>query len=221
MVRSSNATRQWIMVSIISGLAAIITYLLAVPFNPGIPVLASYLIFMFFGPLYCIASLALFKYLRENDNTPLVQIGLLFNLIAGPILTLMILMRAALQYHFQAMLGESEMIQSTQIAWRMAFDAGSMLQMGAYMTWNIFVLLGIIIWGIIIGRHPRFGWWPGASGIIIGLVGLILNFRTFPTPPTETGLFDIGPFVAIWGLIITIQLIRIYIKDYPLRRYTV
>ena len=43
-------------------------------------------------------------------------------------------------------------------------------------------------------------------GEIIGLAGLVLNAWTFPTPPADGELFDIGPFVGLWFAAATIRL---------------
>jgi hypothetical protein len=50
---------------------------------------------------------------------------------------------------------------------------------------------------------PWFAW----SAIAVGAVGLVLNSATFPTPPAEGELFDIGPFVGLWFTAATIRLL--------------
>ena len=35
---------------------------------------------------------------------------------------------------------------------------------------------------------------------------LALNLSTFPTPPGEAGLIDLGPLLGIWYLLVTIKI---------------
>jgi hypothetical protein len=51
-------------------------------------------------------------------------------------------------------------------------------------------------------RHPAFGKVFGGIGLLFGIVGLVLNIGTFPTPPINVGLPDIGPFVVTWYVVL-------------------
>ncbi len=73
------------------------------------------------------------------------------------------------------------------------------------MAWDVFVLSGLVIWGVALLGHPRFGPWFAWPAIAIGAAGLVLNAATFPTPPAEGELFDIGPFVGLWFTAATIR----------------
>jgi hypothetical protein len=43
--------------------------------------------------------------------------------------------------------------------------------------------------------------------MVLGVLMLVLNAATFPWPPGEAGLFDIGPFVGTWMLVIAIRFV--------------
>ena len=92
-------------------------------------------------------------------------------------------------------------------AWRMALSSGDAVQLGADMAFDIFMLAGVVVLGIALLRHPRFGPLFGWPAVVIGLGGLVLNTATFPIPPAQAGLFDGGPLVGLWFLVVTIQMI--------------
>jgi len=47
----------------------------------------------------------------------------------------------------------------------------------------------------------------GLPGCIIGIVGLLFNFYTFPHNPGTKGLIDVGPLVGFWFLVVSIKVI--------------
>jgi hypothetical protein len=56
--------------------------------------------------------------------------------------------------------------------------------------------------------HPKFGKIFGGITTLIGLLLLVFNLLTFPTPPGSAGLIDLGPVMGIWNLVISIQMLR-------------
>ncbi|MDH3198988.1 MAG: hypothetical protein OEO21_12195, partial [Candidatus Krumholzibacteria bacterium] len=57
-------------------------------------------------------------------------------------------------------------------------------------------------------RHPRFGKAMGIAGLFLGAAVAGLNLLTFPTPPAEAGLVDVGPAIGLWYLAATILMWR-------------
>jgi hypothetical protein len=57
-------------------------------------------------------------------------------------------------------------------------------------------------------RHPRFGRIMGISGLALAAAVLASNLATFPTPPAEAGLLDVGPAIGVWYLAATILMWR-------------
>jgi hypothetical protein len=68
--------------------------------------------------------------------------------------------------------------------------------------------LGTVLFGVSMFRHPRFGRLFGASGVVLGLGLLMSNLYAFPTPPANTGLIDLGPFIGLWYLAVSVQMWR-------------
>jgi hypothetical protein len=42
----------------------------------------------------------------------------------------------------------------------------------------------------------------------VGLLIVGLNIGTFPTPPANAGLFDPGPLMGLWYLMVTVNMAR-------------
>ena len=61
------------------------------------------------------------------------------------------------------------------------------VQLGIDVSWDIFITVSTVLFGVTMLRHPRFGKILGSFGIILGLATLTLNPYTFPVPPKEDG----------------------------------
>jgi hypothetical protein len=55
---------------------------------------------------------------------------------------------------------------------------------------------------------PAFGRVLGGFGVISAAGLLLLNLATFPYPPAQSGLVDLGPVTGVWWLLVFIQIKR-------------
>lgn len=93
------------------------------------------------------------------------------------------------------------------------------VQLGIDVCWDIFITLSTILLGIgLLKVRNALEIIIGIFGILIGTTVLILNLYSFPIPPREDGLIDLGPLNGLWFLIfIAILAARIIIlKKQPL-----
>jgi hypothetical protein len=79
---------------------------------------------------------------------------------------------------------------------------------GLNVAWDAYIGLGTVLFGFSMFRHPRFGRVFAATGVAIGFTLLLFNLYTFPTPPANVGLVDLGPVVGLWYLAVTVQMWR-------------
>jgi hypothetical protein len=197
MSQQINDLKIYMRLFIICGLSTLIAYLVAL-FVPLPSLQASYLVFMAFGPLFCVSVFSLRMIFKQEYPSVAIDVATLLLVIAGAINTLMAAMQGSLRIYFNDLPHGESVTEATHTAWKLGYHSCNALQLGADMAWDVFVLSGVTILGAAMLRHPRFGPWLGWSAIIIGSAGLILNSATFPTPPAEGQLFDIGPFVGVW-----------------------
>jgi hypothetical protein len=93
---------------------------------------------------------------------------------------------------------------------RLAYSAADKVQLGLDVSWDIYIGLGTILFGLNMLRNPWFGKIVGSAGMLVGVLLLVFNIATFPVPPGEVGSIDFGPFVGLWYLVVTILMVRGY-----------
>jgi len=197
--------RRWVEVGIIAGLIASISYPVMI-FVP-LPRMVTITLGAAFGPSLAIASIGLYYFLRSDRETVATQLGAIANVVAGAIVTAMIIVQMAIrwpQLDYIAEHGKEVPIQ-TIIHWTWY------VVLGLDVSFDVFIAIGTFCFGLRMLRHPRFGKVFGSVGIIIAVGFLLgLNFYTFPYPPRDAGLtvWDPGPPTALWYLAVTIQLWR-------------
>lgn len=140
------------------------------------------------GPLLAVASIGMGRLLSLHQESYAVDLAVRFNVIAGALVSAMLLVQIAVGETTRGVATPAEVVAiwgGLDVAWDAYIGAGT-------------ALLGWAMWG-----HPRFGRVLGGIGLALALGLLILNFATFPTPPGESGLVDLGPFVGLWYLVAT------------------
>ncbi len=180
---------RWIVAGIAGGLAASVLYplLLVVP----LPLVALAAGAALLGPAIGLGSLGLYRLLRLPDDSVTAALGAICNVVAGALFTAMVLVQLAVRH------GSGPPAGGLSGVW-----------LGLDVAWDVYIGLGTLAFGWAMHRHPRFGWAFAGTGLILGLLLLVLNLATFPTPPAAAGLLDIGPVVGLWYLAATIQVWR-------------
>lgn len=138
-----------------------------------------------FGPLLALGSWGLYRIVSMSERASAAAIGVAANTIAGMLFTSMILVQLA-----AGLRGEEASAIAVWLGLDVAFD--------------VYIGLGTLLLAVAVMRHEWYGKAFGLTGLAIAILLLVLNLATFPTPPANAGLFDMGPFVGLWYLAITI-----------------
>ena len=83
------------------------------------------------------------------------------------------------------------------------------LEHGLDVGWDLYVAAGTFLFALAMRRAPGFGPVFAWSGMALAAGLLALNVATFPVPPGDAGLVDLGPAVALWYVAVSIQLARL------------
>lgn len=192
--------RDWRRIGIVLGLVACIVYPIAVL----VPIPNRQLTVILgasFGPAFAFACWALGKVLQDRRPTIATEIAMVSSIAAGALVTAMILVQLAVQYSTVPSTDPA----LTKLVVHRIWD----VDLGLDVAFDVFVGIGTALFGWSMLKDERFGRVIGATGMIIGLVGLLgFNFATFPVPPANAGLIDPGILTGLWYLTVVVMMIR-------------
>ncbi len=201
---SRSLAYQWIRLGAICGPLAMITYALLI-FVP-LPNFLGMLLVSAFGPLVGIVSVGFYYFLASERKTVTLQIAAVAMIVAIGCLTMMLIVQQSLNIRMEkaiAKMSDPAAIESLKSVWR-SIDS---VQLGMDVTWDVFGALAILLFAVNMLRHPRLGKIIGVIGILLALGLLFFNLYTFPTPPGEADLIDLGPFAALWFVAVSIMIL--------------
>jgi hypothetical protein len=92
--------------------------------------------------------------------------------------------------------------------YRKVADGLDAVHLGIDVAWDVLISVAVILFGIAMMRHPRFGLVLGVLGVASGGLLLLFNLWYFPVPPAAANSIDWGPFVALWMLAAFLLLLR-------------
>jgi hypothetical protein len=197
--------KTWIRVGIYAGLAVSVVYPLMI-FAP-LPKKITIVFASLFGPLLMLASLGLYYFLSAHRKTVTGQLAVISNIIASAMVSLMLIVQLSVNLSMDGLMDSAgEGIPEATKKW--IWQVIDKIQLGMDVSWDIFIAIGTILFGVAMMKHPRFGKIFGLIGFFIGHFLLVFNLSSFPTPPGDAGLIDLGPAVGLWYLAATILIIR-------------
>ncbi len=142
-----------------------------------------------FGPTLAFGSIGLWRLIRLHHVSVAAAAGAGLNAIGGALFTAMLLVQMAV-----GVATGNHTDRPLQAVW-----------LGLDVAWDAYIGIGTALFGLSMVRHPRFGRVFGSTGIAIAIALLCLNLYTFPIPPANAGLVDLGPLVGCWYLVVTVR----------------
>jgi hypothetical protein len=202
---SYNISYRWIKLGVICGL--IVSFIYPLLIFGHLLDLAAVILMCAFGPLLGIASVGLYYFMAPVRKTVSLRIASASNVIAGSFLTMMLLVQTSLFVRMDKALAKNSdpaLAEMLKAIWR-GVDS---VQLGLDVVWDVYIALGTLLFAINMLWHPRLGKIIGIIGIALAVGLFALNVYTFPTPPADADLFDLGPFVGLWYLVVSIMILR-------------
>jgi len=189
-------SKKWIKLGIICGLVVSIIYP-ALIFIPLPEVVQTFLV-MLFGPFLALSSAGLYHFITLHKKSLSVTAALVSNIIAGVLITTMLLVQIAIRSSQPPVIDETS---------KWIWESINRVHLGLDVAWDVYIFFGTFLFAVSMFKHPKLGKIVSLIGIIISVMMIILNAVSFPVPPGDAGLIDLGPLVGIWYLVVTILII--------------
>ena len=81
-----------------------------------------------------------------------------------------------------------------------------MIDLGLDVAWDMLIGTALILWGAAMRGRSGLGPWWALPSAVMGAALIVLNAATFPWPPADRGLVDIGPFIALFMVALAMRL---------------
>jgi hypothetical protein len=205
MASNQDPTLSWARTGTGFGFLAVVAYALIAA--ASLPLAAALVLACVFGPSLAVASMGLYRILRLQTRTVSLDLGLASNVAAGVAVTLMLFAQLGLKEWF-----DSDVLGGSFDVPRVVLDADLETAKGIYLgldvAWDLFLALGTVLLAWNMRRHVRFGRVFAWSGLAIASALLVVNLLTFPEPPGDAGLVDLGPLIGLWYLAVTIKMVK-------------
>lgn len=166
--------------------------------------ISTYLGFAF-GPLMIVSFMGIYTYFSREKLTPALHITYLFGIIAGILVTSLIFIQVANNVWHSEGMASAASEEAKQLL-KAAHRGANRVQAALDVAFDVFITVAVILLGYTMLNHRKFGKIIGFSGMLAASLLLVLNLYTFPTAPAESGLFDAGPLLGLWLLVVFIWL---------------
>ncbi|MFH1069289.1 MAG: hypothetical protein V1794_06665 [Candidatus Glassbacteria bacterium] len=186
--RGPAAPLVWVRVGVAAGLGTGLVY--AAIASQRLPYPGLVLAAAFLGPLLGAAGMGLGKLLQVERKSVAAKLAMASTFAAGALVSAMLLVQLAIKARAQGTPVSAELVG---------------IWLGLDVAWDVYLGLGLLFFASAMLGHSRFGKAFGIPGLVIAVLLLALNLYTFPTPPADAGLFDIGPVVGLWYCAVFIQ----------------
>lgn len=81
-----------------------------------------------------------------------------------------------------------------------------MIDLGHDVAWDMLIGSALIFLGLAMRGRSGLGLGWAVPSVVLGAALIVLNAATFPWPPGDRGLIDIGPFIGIFVLALAVRL---------------
>jgi hypothetical protein len=77
-----------------------------------------------------------------------------------------------------------------------------MIDLGLDVAWDMLIGSALIFSGVAMRRRSGLGLGWAVPSVALGMALIVLNAATFPWPPGDRGLIDIGPFIGVFVMVL-------------------
>ncbi len=191
----------------VAGIACVCCYFVAVlvPWPESQVGIAGSLFVVSGFPLLGIAfSYGLYSYLAQERGGTANRLAFVFAVAAFTTLLAMLFAQLAVGA------GIGEMSKGLDAVAAKALRRGlRLIDLGLDVAWDFLIGVALVLWGVAMRRRSGLGLGWAVPMMVFGVALIVLNGATFPWPPADRGLFDIGPFIAVFLVALAARLITL------------
>jgi hypothetical protein len=188
-------------------LAVLGGYLLSQWGGPGVPEKLIVVLVLLLGPVAIVGMLTLSELLGRQRKSVVLRAATVFSVVGFAFFNLMIVVQLTSRAYIRGYIQEAQG-ESARETLRWILKGVDSVQLGIDVSFDVFYCLGMMLFAAVMYGHPRFGKWFSIPGVLLGALLLALNLYTFPQPPADAELVDLGPFTALWWVAVIVQMIR-------------
>lgn len=159
------------------------------------------------APVVLWGIVELYSDLSKTDNLVILRLATVYLIIAFAFLLLMLVVQQAIFISMDEFIA-NEPLDANKNILKLILKGLNRVQLGIDVAFDVFYSLGLVLMSVVLMKHKGFGVPFGIYGIACGSLLLIFNVYTFPIPPRNANLFDVGPLTAVWWIWIIVQSIR-------------
>ncbi len=169
----------------------------------------EYAFIMSWPVLSVIFLFSLTQYIAIDRQSPASQLAFAFGSLAFAMVAGMISIQLAVKLGIEEYIANAP--QNEEFL-KLIRRSTRLVDMGLDVAWDIFIGTALIFLSVALSRHHRFGIWWGLPAGLFGALLIVLNISTYPWPPNTRGLFDIGPFIALFLIALSVRLLLLGIE---------
>jgi hypothetical protein len=188
----------------LAGVLAIVCYLLAIALpwpETQLGTSLSLVVVSGFPILSIVYSYGLYSFIAVERESAPNRLAFVFAAVAFTILLAMIVVQLAVG----ASVGEITQGLDEQMA-RALRRGLRMIDLGLDVAWDMLIGVSLVFLGLAMRRRSGLGLGWAIPSALFGVVLIGLNAATFPWPPADRGLFDIGPLIGLFMLALAARL---------------
>jgi hypothetical protein len=189
----------------IAGVAGVACYIaaIAVPWPETQWGTATVLLVVSAWPILSIVySYGLCSYIAAERDGAANRLGFVFAVAAFATLLAMIVVQLAVGA------GIPEITKGLDAEAARALRRGlRMVDHGLDVAWDVLIGAALVSSGLAMRRRSGLGNGWGIPSVTLGIALVVLNAATFPWPPADRGLFDIGPFIGLFMMALAARLL--------------
>jgi hypothetical protein len=196
----------WVRLGAVAGILGVVSYFMTQ--IPVVPEGLARIMAFSFGVWLVVLAVGMSVFLGLERKTIFSQLGALFFGIAGVTVNFMLVVQQSIRSIMGGYWAETtDPVAQESLRW--VWRGLNSVHLGLDISFDIFLMLGVVLLGVAMWGHPRFGKLYAVPGILVAGAALLINLYTFPVPPgSEPGTFvDLGPLIGLWGLFVGIRML--------------